>query len=137
MRIFIKILSAELWYLKDISPPFSFQYFIYASYFAAISLLFTVRGVYSVLRMKRSTASDEAEGAPNLPEGSHLWWTHLRTPIALINYQQQKYMFGETEHTCMSRWSIFQSETVVINLSFSHQQGFNLISSTDVLGLKW
>uniref|UniRef100_A0A7N9APS9 Thiamine transporter 2-like n=1 Tax=Mastacembelus armatus TaxID=205130 RepID=A0A7N9APS9_9TELE len=34
---------------------FSFQFFIYASYFAAISLLFIVRGVYTVLHMKRTS----------------------------------------------------------------------------------
>uniref|UniRef100_A0A8P4GI06 Thiamine transporter 2 n=1 Tax=Dicentrarchus labrax TaxID=13489 RepID=A0A8P4GI06_DICLA len=34
------------------NPLISFQFLIYASYFAAISLLFTVRGVYTVLHMK-------------------------------------------------------------------------------------
>ncbi|TKS75192.1 Thiamine transporter 2 [Collichthys lucidus] len=46
------------------------QYFVYASFFAAISLLFTVRGVYTVLHMKRPTGGNQAERATNLPEGS-------------------------------------------------------------------
>ncbi|XP_010738503.2 thiamine transporter 2 [Larimichthys crocea] len=45
------------------------QYFVYASFFAAISLLFTVRGVYTVLHMKRPTGGNQAERATNLPEG--------------------------------------------------------------------
>ncbi|TNN76819.1 Thiamine transporter 2 [Liparis tanakae] len=48
------------------------QFFIYASYFAAISLLFTVRGVYTVLHTKCSAGGDQAERATNLPEASRL-----------------------------------------------------------------
>lgn len=51
------------------NPHISFQYFVYASFFAAISLLFTVRGVYTVLHMKRPTGGNQAERATNLPEG--------------------------------------------------------------------
>lgn len=55
------------------NPHISFQFLIYASYFAAISLVFTVRGVYTVLQMKRPAGGNQAERATNLPEGSRLW----------------------------------------------------------------
>ncbi|XP_068446224.1 thiamine transporter 1-like [Clinocottus analis] len=48
------------------------QFAIYASYFAAISLLFTARGVYTVLHTKRSAGGNQEERATNLPEASHL-----------------------------------------------------------------
>ncbi|XP_056271321.1 thiamine transporter 1-like isoform X2 [Pseudoliparis swirei] len=48
------------------------QFFIYASYFAAISLLFTVRGVHTLLHTKCSARGDQAERATNLPEAPSL-----------------------------------------------------------------
>ncbi|XP_056132892.1 thiamine transporter 2-like [Lampris incognitus] len=48
------------------------QFLVYASYFAAIALLLTVRGLYTVLRAKKPRADEGAERANNLPEVSHL-----------------------------------------------------------------
>ncbi len=51
----------------------SFQFLTYSSYFAAISLLFTVRGVYTVLHMKCPAGGNQVERATNLPEDSCPW----------------------------------------------------------------
>lgn len=73
----------HLWVIvhRESHPHFSFQFFIYASYFAAISLLFTVRGVYTVLHMKRPAAGNRAERATDLPEGSRPWRPSENTQI--------------------------------------------------------
>ncbi|XP_070688399.1 thiamine transporter 2-like [Pempheris klunzingeri] len=66
------VLTAIVINTKSLQLTITSQFFIYASYFAAISLLFTVRGVYTVLRMKRPAGGEQAERASNLPEGSRL-----------------------------------------------------------------
>ncbi|XP_026178694.1 thiamine transporter 2-like [Mastacembelus armatus] len=66
------VLTAIVINTKSLQLTIIEQFFIYASYFAAISLLFIVRGVYTVLHMKRSGAGNQAERATDLPEGSHL-----------------------------------------------------------------
>lgn len=48
------------------------QFFIYAAYFAAISLLFTIRGGYTVFHVKKASAGNQAERASHLPEVSRL-----------------------------------------------------------------
>ncbi|XP_033477397.2 thiamine transporter 2-like [Epinephelus lanceolatus] len=48
------------------------QFIVYASYFAAISLLFTVRGMYTLLDIKRPVENNQAERATNLPEPTRL-----------------------------------------------------------------
>ncbi|XP_068175745.1 thiamine transporter 1-like isoform X3 [Antennarius striatus] len=49
------------------------QFFIYSSFFAAVSLLFAIRGVYSVLRVKWRVGDHGAERTTRLPEQvSHL-----------------------------------------------------------------
>ncbi|XP_059197233.1 thiamine transporter 2-like [Centropristis striata] len=48
------------------------QFLIYASYFVAISLLFTVRGVYTVISMKRAAGANQEERDAHLPEVSTL-----------------------------------------------------------------
>lgn len=53
------------------TPHFSFQFFIYASFFAAISLLFTLRGVYTVIHMGRSASEHQPEKTNRLPEDLH------------------------------------------------------------------
>ncbi|XP_039984944.1 thiamine transporter 2-like [Xiphias gladius] len=64
------VLTAIVINTKSLQLTITSQFFIYASYFAAISLLFTVRGVYTVLHMKRPAAGNRAERATDLPEGS-------------------------------------------------------------------
>ncbi|KAM9358426.1 thiamine transporter 2-like [Symphorus nematophorus] len=66
------VLTAVVINTKSLQLTITSQYFIYASYFAAISLLFTVRGVYSVLRMKCPAGGNQGERDTNLPEDSHL-----------------------------------------------------------------
>uniref|UniRef100_A0A3Q1EF68 Solute carrier family 19 member 3 n=1 Tax=Acanthochromis polyacanthus TaxID=80966 RepID=A0A3Q1EF68_9TELE len=46
------VLTAVVINTKSVQLPITSQFITYASYFAAISLLFTVRGVYTVLHMK-------------------------------------------------------------------------------------
>uniref|UniRef100_A0A3Q1C8F5 Solute carrier family 19 member 3 n=1 Tax=Amphiprion ocellaris TaxID=80972 RepID=A0A3Q1C8F5_AMPOC len=46
------------------NPLILFQFIIYASYFAAISLLFTVRGVYTVFHMKAARRSETTTCSP-------------------------------------------------------------------------
>ncbi|XP_034386242.1 thiamine transporter 1-like [Cyclopterus lumpus] len=57
---------------KSLQLTIILQFVVYASYFAAMSLLFTARGVYTVLHTKRSAGGDLAERATNLPEASCL-----------------------------------------------------------------
>ncbi|KAF3690574.1 Thiamine transporter 1 [Channa argus] len=67
------VLTAIVINTKSLQLTITSQFFIYASYFAAISLLFTARGLHTVFHVKCGTASDQAEeGATELPEGSHL-----------------------------------------------------------------
>ncbi|XP_071342796.1 thiamine transporter 2-like [Trachinotus anak] len=66
------VLTAIVINTKSLQLTITSQFFIYASYFAVIALLFTIRGVYTVLHMKPSAARNQAEGATNLPEDSHL-----------------------------------------------------------------
>ncbi|XP_028259654.1 thiamine transporter 1-like [Parambassis ranga] len=66
------VLTAVVINTKSLQLPISTQFLIYASYFAAISLLFTVRGVYTVLRVKRAAAGSQAERAAEPPEASQL-----------------------------------------------------------------
>ncbi|XP_022608730.1 thiamine transporter 2-like [Seriola dumerili] len=66
------VLTAIVINTKSLKLTITSQFFIYASYFAVIAMLFTVRGVYTVLHMKRPAAGNQAERATNLPEVSHL-----------------------------------------------------------------
>ncbi|XP_040896389.1 thiamine transporter 1-like [Toxotes jaculatrix] len=66
------VLTAIVINTKSLQLTITSQFFIYASYFAATSLLFTIRGVYTVLRMKWPAAANQAAGATNLPEDSSL-----------------------------------------------------------------
>lgn len=59
--------------LHPSNPLISFQFIVYTSYFAAISLLFTVRGMYTLLDIKRPVENNQAERATNLPEPTRLW----------------------------------------------------------------
>ena len=104
-------------------PLISFQFLIYASYFVAISLLFTVRGVCTVLRMKSPCGGNQAETASDRPEGSRPWGLSetlksMRTfIISVIGSNQQKKVRRRCSHTCSSErlwWSY---------LSVCHQQG--------------
>ncbi|XP_041791169.1 thiamine transporter 1-like [Chelmon rostratus] len=65
------VLTAIIINTKSLTLTITSQFLIYASYFAAISLLFTVRGVYTVLRLKRPAGGNHAERATNLPGASH------------------------------------------------------------------
>ncbi|XP_074491233.1 thiamine transporter 1-like [Sebastes fasciatus] len=53
---------------KSLQLTITSQFLIYASYFVAISLLFIVRGVYTVLHMKRPAGGNQAERATSLPD---------------------------------------------------------------------
>ncbi|XP_050933220.1 thiamine transporter 1 [Lates calcarifer] len=64
------VLTAIVINTSSLQLTITSQFVIYASYFAAISLLFTVRGVYTVLNMKQPAAGNQAERATNLPEAS-------------------------------------------------------------------
>ncbi|XP_008293919.1 thiamine transporter 1-like [Stegastes partitus] len=66
------VLTAIVINTKSVQLPITSQFLIYASYFAAISLLFTVRGVYKVLHLKRPAAGSQAERTNSMPGGSHL-----------------------------------------------------------------
>ncbi|XP_078116026.1 thiamine transporter 1-like [Sander vitreus] len=66
------VLTAIVISTKSVQLTITSQFLIYASFFVAISLLFTVRGVYTVLHMKRSAGGNQAERASNLPEASHV-----------------------------------------------------------------
>ncbi|KAK2835135.1 hypothetical protein Q5P01_015619 [Channa striata] len=67
------VLTAIVINTKSLQLPITSQFFVYASFFAAISLLFTVRGVHTVFHVKCRTASDRPEeGASELPGGSRL-----------------------------------------------------------------
>uniref|UniRef100_A0A3Q3KQM5 Uncharacterized protein n=1 Tax=Monopterus albus TaxID=43700 RepID=A0A3Q3KQM5_MONAL len=65
------VLTAIVINTKSLQLTITSQFVIYASFFVAVSLLLTVRGVYTVLHMKRAAAGNQAERATNLPEGSH------------------------------------------------------------------
>ncbi|XP_036970951.1 thiamine transporter 1-like [Acanthopagrus latus] len=64
------VLTATVINTKPLKLTITSQFLIYASYFAAISLLFTVRGVCTVLRMKSPCGGNQAETASDRPEGS-------------------------------------------------------------------
>ncbi|XP_076581898.1 thiamine transporter 2-like [Chaetodon auriga] len=66
------VLTAIVINTKSLQLTITLQFLIYASYFAAISLLFTVRGAYTVFCMKHPAGGNQAERATNLPGGSHL-----------------------------------------------------------------
>ncbi|XP_070765410.1 thiamine transporter 1-like [Enoplosus armatus] len=66
------VLTAVVINTKSLRLTITSQFLIYASYFAAISLLFTVRGVCTLLHVKRPAEGNRAERATNLPEGSRL-----------------------------------------------------------------
>uniref|UniRef100_A0A3B4ZBS8 Thiamine transporter 1-like n=1 Tax=Stegastes partitus TaxID=144197 RepID=A0A3B4ZBS8_9TELE len=55
------VLTAIVINTKSVQLPITSQFLIYASYFAAISLLFTVRGVYKVLHLKRPAAGENVK----------------------------------------------------------------------------
>ncbi|KAK1896870.1 Thiamine transporter 1 [Dissostichus eleginoides] len=59
-------------YALSLKLTITSQFLIYASYFAAVSLLFTVRGVYTALHMQRPAGSSQTERDSNLPEASRL-----------------------------------------------------------------
>ncbi|XP_071756865.2 thiamine transporter 2-like [Centroberyx gerrardi] len=62
------LLTAVVINTKSLQLTITSQFFVYASYFAAIALLFTVRGVYTALPMNRLSAGDRPERATRLPE---------------------------------------------------------------------
>ncbi|XP_068581077.1 thiamine transporter 1-like [Cebidichthys violaceus] len=64
------VLTAVVISSKSLRLTITSQFLIYASYFAAVSLLFTVRGVYTVLHSKRPAGGHRAERATELPEAS-------------------------------------------------------------------
>ncbi|KAK5869513.1 hypothetical protein PBY51_024222 [Eleginops maclovinus] len=66
------VLTAVVINTKSLQLTITSQFLIYASYFAAISLLFTVRGVYTALQMQCPARSIQAERDTNLPEASRL-----------------------------------------------------------------
>ncbi|XP_054458899.1 thiamine transporter 2-like [Anoplopoma fimbria] len=66
------VLTAIVISSKSLQLTITLQFLIYASYFVAISLLFTVRGVYTLLHMNRLAGGNQAERAVNLPEASRL-----------------------------------------------------------------
>ncbi|XP_038572893.1 thiamine transporter 2-like [Micropterus salmoides] len=66
------VLTAIVINTKSLQLTITSQFLIYASYFAAISVLFTVRGVYTLLHMKLPTGGHQPERANALPEASHL-----------------------------------------------------------------
>ncbi|KAI4828909.1 hypothetical protein KUCAC02_022980 [Chaenocephalus aceratus] len=66
------LLTAIVINTKSLKLTITSQFLIYASYFAAVSLLFTVRGVYTALHMQRPAGSSQTEGDSNLPEASRL-----------------------------------------------------------------
>ncbi|XP_029285438.1 thiamine transporter 1-like [Cottoperca gobio] len=66
------VLTAIVINTKSLQLTITTQFLIYASYFAAISLLFTVRGVYTVLHKQRPAGGNQAERTTNLPEASRL-----------------------------------------------------------------
>ncbi|KAK9519697.1 hypothetical protein VZT92_022407 [Zoarces viviparus] len=66
------VLTAIVISSKSLQLTITSQFLIYASYFVAISLLFTVRGVYTVLHMKRPAGANQTERGTNLPEASRL-----------------------------------------------------------------
>lgn len=114
-------------------PLISFQFLIYASYFAAISLSFTVRGVCTVLRMKRPSGGNQAEAANDRPEGSRPWGLSETLKnmgtfiISVISYlrspNQQKKIRRHCSYKSSSNYPI-QSECLWWSyLSVCHQQG--------------
>ncbi|XP_031725516.1 thiamine transporter 1-like [Anarrhichthys ocellatus] len=66
------VLTAIVISSKSLQLTITSQFLIYASYFVAISLLFTVRGVYTVLHMKRPAGGNQTERGTNLPKASRL-----------------------------------------------------------------
>ncbi|KAM3876203.1 thiamine transporter 2-like [Diretmus argenteus] len=66
------VLTAVVINSKYLHLTITSQFFVYASYFAAIGLLFTVRGVCTVFHANQPSAGDPAERATDLPEVSRL-----------------------------------------------------------------
>ncbi|XP_067454259.1 thiamine transporter 2-like [Thunnus thynnus] len=62
------VLTAIVINTRSLQLTITSQFFIYASYFAAISLLFTLRGMYTVFRMSQPATGHEEERATRLPE---------------------------------------------------------------------
>ncbi|XP_035032889.1 thiamine transporter 1 [Hippoglossus stenolepis] len=66
------VLTAIVINAKSLHLAITSQFFIYASYFAAISLLFTVRGLYTALHRRRAAVGEQPERDTDLPQSSHL-----------------------------------------------------------------
>ncbi|XP_029904644.1 thiamine transporter 2-like [Myripristis murdjan] len=66
------VLTAVVINTKSLRLTITSQFFVYASYFAAIGLLFTVRGVYTALHRNQPSPGNQAERATHLPQGSRL-----------------------------------------------------------------
>ncbi|KAM3620401.1 uncharacterized protein V6R79_022578 [Siganus canaliculatus] len=64
------VLTAVIINTKSLKLSIQAQFLIYASYFAAISLLFSVRGLYTVLHRKRPTGGNQAERGTKPPADS-------------------------------------------------------------------
>ncbi|XP_062280839.1 thiamine transporter 2-like [Scomber scombrus] len=65
------VLTAIVINTKSLQLTITSQFFIYASFFAAISLLFTLRGVYTVVHVGRPAREHQPEKTTSLPEDLH------------------------------------------------------------------
>ncbi|KAF7651798.1 hypothetical protein LDENG_00105080 [Lucifuga dentata] len=66
------VLTAIVINTKSLRLTINSQFIVYASCFAAVSLLFTIRGSYTVFHAKQAAAGNQAERESNLPHVSHL-----------------------------------------------------------------
>ncbi|XP_062251605.1 thiamine transporter 1-like [Platichthys flesus] len=66
------VLTAIVINTKSLHLSITSQFFIYASYFAAMSLVFTLRGLYTALHRRRAAVGEQPERDTDLPRSSNL-----------------------------------------------------------------